>query len=118
MKTKHTPTPWIWKKAIKLDSEGGTWFQTLIEKADYDDPEYNGGGAILLHEAQWKIKKANAEFIVKACNSHDELVAEVEGFRKVVENQIKHRAEGAVKNALIAKLKRIESVLSKARKEF
>lgn len=72
MTQKHTPTPWKidtaldGKPIIFADADGGH----VVCQMAYERGE-NDYGAFTNHEI-------NAEFIVRACNSHDDLVAALE----------------------------------------
>ena len=56
----HTPTPW------KLTKVQGTYFYV----------EWGGETVVQVdHDSSNAVNEANAEFIVRACNAHDELVA-------------------------------------------
>ena len=70
-KLLHTPTPW----AIQ-ESEGVMWISE-IGKRDRSIiyPRGSLGGKEIV-----ELAKKNAEFIVRACNLHDELVAAVRSF--------------------------------------
>ncbi len=65
--TKHTPTPWF----SSADGCIGT-----TEDGFNPIPHYSG----MVEMAYYKepLALANAEFIVRACNSHDEMIAAVE----------------------------------------
>lgn len=65
--TNHTPTPWSLDGVEWIDTEAGgyrfrrlsSWDQTIaLVQVDEDDEE----------------QQANAEFIVRACNSHQDLM--------------------------------------------
>jgi hypothetical protein len=77
VETKHTSGPWTVSKSpddmIVCDSEGGSI-------ADCAPP----GPWMTLAEA-----RANAAFIVTACNSHADLLEQVKLFEKSVEYQIR-----------------------------
>jgi hypothetical protein len=59
--TQHTPTPW---KVSKLSFESGRF------------PENHNSSSYFIIDGE--NKKANAEFIVKACNAYDEMLAFIE----------------------------------------
>lgn len=76
----HTPTPWQIKR-WEFSPDGQKPF-TSRELAVYHDPKGDGGGGyweILViplgseptQNAEWE---ANAEFIVRACNAHEEFL--------------------------------------------
>jgi hypothetical protein len=76
MKAKHTATPWF------ADSEGAIW------RRDPKELYENGGGVAgdapiaraSAGKADWENKypvEANAKFIVRACNAHDDLIADL-----------------------------------------
>lgn len=55
---KHTPTPWVNRHGRIEGEDGGFWIAEVV--AYYAE-----------HEAA---QRANAEFIVRACNAHEQLV--------------------------------------------
>jgi len=61
MTTQHTPTPW---RAIGFTIESHDYDHELVCRVSK-----SGGGTRI---------EANAAFIVRACNAHDELVAALE----------------------------------------
>lgn len=108
--SKHTPMPWRWwdRKSrpnprpknynlAHLYGPGGTTILTM----------YGGEGNRALGSEPEDI--ANAEFIIRACNSHDELLAvciqALETIRWYKENGLSgqdyniHELEGAIANA-------------------
>lgn len=70
MKTAHTPTPWsntpmqptIWA------NDGDLKVATIADLPWVDNPVTGK------RESQWQVENANAAFIVKACNCHEELL--------------------------------------------
>lgn len=75
---KHTPLPWqVWQTLINCNEYGGHW----IEPADKDqDICISGSGGARSYTRRvidtqiHDDNKANAEFIVRACNSHYDLL--------------------------------------------
>lgn len=66
---QHTATPWICRDNLVFASYGaGNGVLARVEGI--------GAGSV---EQVYEKANANAEFIVKACNSHDELVEALEG---------------------------------------
>lgn len=61
----HTPTPWKYQRQIESDFISGRNHPTY--------PIYTNGGKFG-NPAEAK-SEADAEFIVRACNSHDDLLA-------------------------------------------
>ena len=78
MNTKHTPTPWIVGGKAKLGAPlapGETpriWANDGASIADISIRRKIGDGT-----SQQEL--VNADYIVRACNAHDELVATLEG---------------------------------------
>ena len=68
MSVKHTPTPWyLWE----VNGVDFTMISTNPEEID-DETDYNSE---VLGSSEWmRVEQADAEFIVLACNYHDELV--------------------------------------------
>ena len=66
-KTEHTPTPWefqdIYDKGVFIQTTKGAIRQVIAEVFDGSDT----GGE--------KNQLANAEFITRACNAHEEILA-------------------------------------------
>lgn len=94
----HTPTPW---KANVLDCFAYDSRGSRVARCDYPDE------VVISYEQQ----VANTEFIVRACNSHDALVAAL----KIARDMIVKDAEesGFPLNAVgKAKLEKIESALA------
>lgn len=77
MTTNHTPTPWY--SSTEMDGRHQC-YSILTAHEDFeddDDTPYHPLIAQTLHGkgfAPKDIAKANAAFIVKACNAHDDLV--------------------------------------------
>lgn len=65
---EHSPLPWHWWYA-ELD---GDPVMDGAHTATLDDAN---GSSVVFHEARWRIDQDDAEFIVRACNSHYELLA-------------------------------------------
>ncbi|MBZ9659735.1 hypothetical protein LB523_11835 [Mesorhizobium sp. ESP-6-4] len=75
MIAKHTPTPWVF-------SPGRHTHDCIIHAADADDSEYgyilpDKGGVVGSSEWIW-LSDEDGEFIVRAVNAHDALVAALE----------------------------------------
>ena len=66
MNTKHTPTPWHvgMRAAERIVYDGTGW---AVANATIYHAEHEGGQTL-----------ANAAFIVRACNAHDDLLAALE----------------------------------------
>lgn len=65
--TEHSPTPWLWVD-LTGDDETQWWLNST-------------SGETILFAAEHRnlhIKNANAEFMIRAVNSHDDLVAALE----------------------------------------
>lgn len=85
----HTPTPWA---ALSMNNAVDCW--PVITSEDRTD-------FIAELQINKKDREANAAFIVKAVNCHEELVNALESILKRFEKQIARDAESkAVKNAL------------------
>jgi len=71
---KHTATPWkkgTYKNCITAETNDG-----LTINGAYQDEAIDYYGGYLIAES---VSKNNAQFIVKACNSHEELIDALEG---------------------------------------
>lgn len=68
--TKHTPTPYsLDAKGFVCAADGAVLIACPLQHVDVDGP-------VVMSSAQ---PRANAEFIVRACNEHDGLLAERSG---------------------------------------
>ena len=71
---KHTPGPWSWNTDYNEDNVFSVW----VEAPDVTHKTTN----ICVADCSWvellEEAEANAEFIVRACNTHDELLAALE----------------------------------------
>lgn len=105
MKTKHTPTPWIMQKGYM----GGFVVTTADQGRNEDFITGTSGDEAYVSEA-------NAAFIVRACNAHDELVAIIE---KIMKND-DDLAAGCPEHEICDEKpirEEVEKLLSKARGE-
>ncbi len=73
-KSKHTPTPWT-LDTHKYTDDGNKCRTFVIHGKDYAIGRIQGPFAVIGKDAE---KEANAAFIVRACNAHDELVRALE----------------------------------------
>ncbi len=103
----HTPTPWFYK-----DSLNGSNYRIWAKPHDFEF----GVCDICLHyklgeELPGKEAVANAEFIVKACNAHDELL-------EALEEAIDHSfyIEGLLTDQQHDLVERLEAAIAKAKK--
>jgi len=78
MKKKHTPTPWL---TSGIDS------RIIVCKRGYNICDT--GGSVMLDVDE---DKANAEFIVEACNNYERLQSENERMRAEI-NTLKQRLQ-------------------------
>jgi len=76
-KTKHTPLPW----KVYYAKNNGQLILGTGEESGQAIQSHNG--AFWRDEAE---AKANAEFVVKACNSHYELLEALESVKEYVHN--------------------------------
>lgn len=75
MTQKHTPTPW------KTDGNEIWQEKPIIENKHFHICKVHG-------VCQTQVNKANASFIVRACNSHDELVEALKRTHKALIHHI------------------------------
>ncbi len=92
---EHTPTPWELRGAATLRGANGDYVATL---------ENNGRRA------------ANAAFIIRACNSFDELVAALDGLSKAIGATRPDTSQPGW-SLVLANLLEAKSVIAKARGE-
>jgi hypothetical protein len=81
--TKHTPTPWRWENKAGVGIQILANIPTPTPCVEYtlaaDEQVIFVEPWIQFKLAQWEeMQTANAEFIVTACNSHDDLLAACE----------------------------------------
>ena len=104
MEAKHTPIPWLVHRMtstyqIPIRSENGTWIGSV-------DAGRIGGG----QEGQ-----ANAEYIVRACNAYEDLLAACKSVADLLEN-MPSKAYISVQNHPCWGL--IEAAIANAEKEI
>lgn len=81
--TQHTPVPWL-TIAAQEPSDGGIDYAILTQ---IDGVTVCIAEAFEVVDDDVRVNaKANAEFIVRACNSHDELVEELQLVKAMVES--------------------------------
>lgn len=94
--TKHTPTPWaISSNGFNIygppDAEGQVTFVASIFRKPIQD-----------------IEDANAEFIVRACNAHDELLAACKATLKYLQYSSKHAENRELRKQIRAAVDKAE----------
>jgi hypothetical protein len=115
MTVAHTQTPW------QVYNEHGPMFEQLCTVIANLDGEYHDGGVqhtydfvcTTLNENQDNPERcavANANFIVRACNTHDDLVAALHQYRSDMLHQPSPDSAGR-------RVEMIDRLLSKARGE-
>ena len=72
---QHTPTPWSIKCQEDLDPEGNGYIWAIKGKRLSEEKNLNGGWKHYVQNPAVANSEANAEFIIRACNSHDALLA-------------------------------------------
>lgn len=80
METKHTPTPWtVGYASLSVEGKTEKGVMKILDIRGWGHLTGRGHGALGLSDEQGKqVQEANAEFIVRACNSHDALVEALE----------------------------------------
>jgi hypothetical protein len=68
MNTQHTPTPWT-------AEPGASHYEIHCERGAESVPHATQVANVLMLGERREACRANAAFIVRACNAHDELVA-------------------------------------------
>lgn len=96
--TKHTPTPWERCDAFGASAMGLNVKATGDDKMICSTTGYYGRDGAA----------ANAAFIARACNSHEQLVAALEAARMVIETSDDQEPQ------MIAALSQIEAALAAA----
>ena len=79
MTTSHTKTPWSIEgcTVYKLNTSGINIFDAEV-RAGYGDDD---------HRTRENVLEANAAFIVRACNSHEKLVAAIKKVARILDAQ-------------------------------
>jgi hypothetical protein len=88
MTASHTPTPWVVEKN-SVNAENGS--VVSIAECGLSAPGQSWSGtdySTREHQA------ANAEFIVRACNSHDQLVAALKAALATIEDYVTYEHNG------------------------
>jgi len=133
MKSEHTPTPWETDGiAIVIDLPEKyhdiTTTRCIAITGDDDvlTPLEDGGFLSETEVEQWEREdKANARFIVRACNNHDALVEALTSVlrsigRDHIPANVRERPNGLISvnvNLLLSQIERIKEVLAKAKEE-
>jgi len=69
--TQHTPTPWeLSEGGLNVNAENGSVLRIAVTSGADVGPGWSG-----TDYATFEHSKANAAFIIRACNSHEPLVA-------------------------------------------
>lgn len=68
---EHTPLPWYNESNQRITAHVPGAFAVIIAQLEAKTTRYGGG-------VGWEERNANIEFIVRACNAHDELLAALE----------------------------------------
>ncbi|GEM_PF-3404207 len=109
VKVNHTPTPWAYSPNINVHAANDREIARTIVNCP-DSPFY---------EAKWLEEAAcNAEFIVRAVNSHEELLAACEDLLSDAEGYARTcGASDAAKRRIYGRCERARSAIAKAKKE-
>lgn len=104
---KHTPTPWDWKRPYE-GSYGDAWIsasggERIAVCGELRKPTIHG----FIGQPDYTEVEANAAFIVRACNAHEELVRALHLARNYVLDATHFREH----------IKQIDAALTKAREE-
>ena len=98
-KVKHTPLPWrVETKAITHPDIGDVAVVYMINNADESVYE----------------QEANAKFIVRACNSHYELLEACKEAYELVKNECEAHDKGDISRGDFTLLEELEDVIAKA----
>lgn len=113
---KHTPGPWEARWSVQRWA-GGRELNTCV----IGTPKDARGATHLVTRmdgptsGDLAVDKANAEFIVRACNSHDALIEALEGLANRVDPGVKSRDFGI--DSLVNALSAARAAIAKARGE-
>ena len=84
--TQHTPVPWSIKCQEDLDPEGNGYIWAIKGKRLSEEKNLNGGWKHYVQNPAVANSEANAEFIIRACNSHDALLEALEAVVNDIES--------------------------------
>lgn len=73
MEVKHTPLPWEVCNGIDIYPVGDVQARHYVANVDPDNAPFEGGVSRDT-DSTYQMKMADAEFIVRACNSHYDLL--------------------------------------------
>ncbi len=89
--SEHTPTPWF-VSGVRFRMNGGEW-QSINR---YDEAlKRDENVACVGYEPRTGMGRADAQFIVKACNSHDALVKALDIIELLSDNCVNSERYGA-----------------------
>lgn len=77
-RTKHTPTPWTAEPSA-------AHYEILCGRGAESVPHATQVANVLMIGERREACRANADFIIRACNAHDELVAALRGLIETAE---------------------------------
>lgn len=111
METKHTKTPW----KVTEDSTiiGSVTRNVIAECCGYSDKASNGDYASIIEKQG--TREANAAFIVRAVNAHDDLVAALEAAVRYVDDVSEATIFGDNDHADYDLLDELRTALAKAK---
>lgn len=102
VKVKHTPTPW----GMALEKDGSTRVYELHEwSKTYPNDSHIVGESV---------DEADAAFIIKACNAHDELLSALHLARRIITNNVPEYLVEAWNANRDRHLAQIDAALAKA----
>lgn len=106
MSEKHTPGPWTVRRSRGV-------MGVSVERWAIDGPPQGLAGRwwVCTAESDEPTDEANAEFIVRACNSHDDLLA---ALKELLEDPDYQIAIGGNPRAVDAMLARARAAIAKA----
>ena len=86
MSTKHTPTPWLTEPELNTEGthEEDDWTIGVADKDENGETSFYALGQVQAWEFDADTTKANAAFIVRACNSHADLREACEKARGII----------------------------------
>lgn len=90
---KHTPTPWNKieeNEEISITAEGTNLAYDILSLPLFDDGSYGWPCPELNNNTQ----RANADFIIKAVNSHDQIVEALELACTMLDNLMRCKRDG------------------------
>jgi hypothetical protein len=98
--SKHTPVPGVVEGPLTSWSTGGSWFR--VATVPYGQPEHRSIASLHSYRLNGELvdAEANARFIARAVNSHDELIAALEALLSDAEEAVQYVNDERINHGL------------------